>query len=361
MAGGATGGHLYPALSIADKIRRRNPDAEILFIGAKKEVGAGIVERNGYEIRYIDARGFNRKNLARNVGVMKDLIISGGQIRKLLSDFKPDFVIGTGGYVCGPVVREAKRKHIKTFIHEQNVIPGMANKLAEKYADKVFVAFEESKKYFRNQDKLIVTGNPVRRAFITAGAMRYRDKLGIDPADMALLVFGGSNGADRINEIVSDMLIGMKGEEDIEVFFITGAKMYDEIREKLSDAGVIKSGKIHVVKYTESIHEYFAAADLIIARSGALTISEIAVSARASILIPSPNVTGNHQYFNAKLLKDRGAAMIVDEGELTAESLMDEILRLKSNKAALNRMAEAAGTLGRSDAADIIYDHIIER
>jgi UDP-N-acetylglucosamine--N-acetylmuramyl-(pentapeptide) pyrophosphoryl-undecaprenol N-acetylglucosamine transferase len=225
----------------------------------------------------------------------------------------------------------------------------------------VFVAFEESKRYFRDQDKIVVTGNPVRRAFITAGAMRYRDKLGIDPADMALLVFGGSNGADRINEIVSDMLIGLKGEEDIEVFFITGAKMYDEIRKKLSDGGVMKTGKIHVIDYTESIHEYFAAADLIIARSGALTISEIAVSARASILIPSPNVTGNHQYFNAKLLKDRGAAMIVDEGELTAGSLMGEILRLKSNKAVLNRMAEAAGTLGRSDAADIIYDYVIER
>jgi UDP-N-acetylglucosamine--N-acetylmuramyl-(pentapeptide) pyrophosphoryl-undecaprenol N-acetylglucosamine transferase len=361
MAGGASGGHLYPALSIAEKIRRKNPDAQILFVGAKKEIGAGIVERNGYEIRHIDIRGFDRRNPFRNIAALRDLAASGAQIGRILSLFEPNIVIGTGGYVCGPVIRAASRKGIKTFIHEQNVVPGMANRLAEKYADKVFVAFEESVRYFREPRKIVVTGNPVRRAFITAGAMRCREKLGIGPSESALLIFGGSNGADRINEVVSEMLIAMKDETDIAAFFITGAKMYEEISGKLSDAGVTERGKIRVAGYSERIHEYFSAADLIVARSGAMTVSEIAVSGRASILIPSPNVTGNHQYFNAKILADRGAAILMDEAKLTPESLRSEILRLKANKVALNRMAEAAKALGRPNATDIIYDCIVGR
>ncbi|MDR2157461.1 MAG: undecaprenyldiphospho-muramoylpentapeptide beta-N-acetylglucosaminyltransferase [Clostridiales Family XIII bacterium] len=360
MAGGASGGHLYPALSVAEKIRRKDPGAEILFIGAKKEMGAGIVERNGYEIRYIDVRGFDRRNLFRNVAALKDLAASGRQIRRIFADFEPTIAVGTGGYVCGPVIREARRAGLGTFIHEQNVIPGMANRLAEKYADTVFVAFGECAKHFRDPRKIVVTGNPVRRAFLTAGAMRYREKIGIAPGDLALLVFGGSNGADRINEVVSDMLIDMKDENGIEVFFITGAKMHKDVVRKLSDAGVTRNRKIHVIEYSESIHEYFAASDLIIARSGAMTVSEIAVTGRASILIPSPNVTGNHQYFNARTLGDRGAAILMDEGKLTPKTLRDEVLRLKANKAVLNRMSDAAKALGRPDATDIIHDHILE-
>jgi UDP-N-acetylglucosamine--N-acetylmuramyl-(pentapeptide) pyrophosphoryl-undecaprenol N-acetylglucosamine transferase len=360
VAGSASGGHLYPALSIAEKIKRRNPDAKILFIGAKKEIGAGIVERNGYEAHYVNVRGFDRHNLIKNIGVMKDLLVSSSQIRRILSTFRPDVVVGTGGYVCGPVIREAKRKGIKTFIHEQNVVPGMANKLAERYADKVFVAFEESTKYFRDPAKIVVTGNPMRRAFLTAGAMGYRDKWGVGSGDLALLIFGGSNGADRINEVVSDMLIDIKAERDIVAFFITGAKMYRTIKEKLDDAGVTENEKIHVIEYSEAIHEFFFASDLIIARSGAMTISEIAISGRASILIPSPNVTGNHQYFNAKILEDRKAAIIMDEKELTANALKNTILALKAEKTALNRMGEAAEAMGRPDATNIIYDTIVK-
>jgi UDP-N-acetylglucosamine--N-acetylmuramyl-(pentapeptide) pyrophosphoryl-undecaprenol N-acetylglucosamine transferase len=362
MAGGATGGHLYPALAIADKIKRRNPEAEIRFIAAKREIGAGIVADNGYAIDYIDIRGFDRRNLLKNISVMKDLAVSSAQIRRLLRDFAPDMVIGTGGYVCGPVVREASKKGIKTYLHEQNVLPGMANRLAEKYAGRIFVGFEESRSYFKEQRKVVVTGNPVRRAFITAGAMQYREKLCVDSKEMGVLIFGGSHGAVYLNEIVTEMLILMKNDENLRFWFLTGKERgYFEIMKQLKDAGVALGTRVHLMEYTEAIHEYFAASDLIIARSGALTVSEIAVMGRASILVPSPNVTGNHQYFNAKTLSDKGAALLVEEKDLTAPMLAEEIQKLKSNKEVLNRMAKAAETQGRSDAVDVIYENIFKQ
>jgi UDP-N-acetylglucosamine--N-acetylmuramyl-(pentapeptide) pyrophosphoryl-undecaprenol N-acetylglucosamine transferase len=361
LAGGATGGHLYPALAVADKIKRRNEESEILFIGADKEVGDDIVSASGYGLEKICARGFDRKNLIRNIGVLKDLAKCGGQIRRILAEFSPDAVIGTGGYVGGPVIREASKKGFPTFIHEQNVLPGVANKMAARYADEIFVAFEESREYFKEQRNIKVTGNPVRRGFITAGAVDYREKLGVDGKSMAVLFFGGSQGAERINEIVSDMLIGVDQLRDMDIFFITGRREYYDVSRKLTEAGVMRGGRIRLIDYTEAIHEYYAAADLIVARSGALTVSEIAAVGRASILIPSPNVTNNHQYYNAKTLSDHGAAIIIDERMLSPLILSDELLKLKANKQALNTMSQAAAGQGKPGATDAIYSAIVER
>jgi UDP-N-acetylglucosamine--N-acetylmuramyl-(pentapeptide) pyrophosphoryl-undecaprenol N-acetylglucosamine transferase len=361
LAGGATGGHLYPALAIADKIKRRNEASEILFIGAEKEVGTDIVGASGYALRTISARGFDRRNPFANVGVVRDLLKSGGQIRRILEEFRPDAVIGTGGYVGGPVIREASKKGFPTFIHEQNALPGVANRMAAKYADEIFLAFEESREHFAGKRHVTVTGNPVRRGFITAGAMDYREKLGVGEKDMAVLFFGGSQGAERVNEIVTDMLIGVEAVRDIDVFFITGRRGYYDVSRKLTEAGVMAGGKVRLMDYTEAIHEYYAAADLIVSRSGALTVSEIAVVGRASILIPSPNVTGNHQYYNAKTLSDHGAAIIMEERELSPTSLADELLKLKANKQALNAMSRAAAKRGRPGATDALYDAIVKR
>jgi UDP-N-acetylglucosamine--N-acetylmuramyl-(pentapeptide) pyrophosphoryl-undecaprenol N-acetylglucosamine transferase len=360
-AGGATGGHLYPALAVADKIRRRNPDTEILFLGAKNETGTSIVTSAGYELRTINARGFDRQNPVRNIAVVKDLLVASRQTARIIREFKPDAVFGSGGYVCGPVIREAHRKGIPTFLHEQNVIPGVANRLAEKYADTIFTAFDESRSYFKNPDKIIVTGNPVRRRFLTAGAMRYREKLGINPKETVLLIFSGSLGAERINEVASDMLIRMNGRPGFTVFFITGRRMYAEVKANLDAAGVTKNAAIHVMEYADNIHEYYAAADLIISRSGALTVSEIAVCGKASILIPSPNVTNNHQYYNAKTLADKDAAIIMDERELSAARLANAILKLFGDREKLNRLGEAAAKQGRPDATDVIAEDILKR
>ncbi|MDR0851351.1 MAG: undecaprenyldiphospho-muramoylpentapeptide beta-N-acetylglucosaminyltransferase [Clostridiales Family XIII bacterium] len=361
MAGSATGGHLYPALAVAERIKRRRPDAEFLFIAARWESSSDILNESGYGVQTIDARGFDRSNIFKNFSVLIDLARSDRQIREIFAEFQPDFVFGTGGYVCGPVVKAARKRGIPTYLHEQNVIPGVANKLAEKYADTVFVAFEESKAYFKHPEKIVVTGNPVRKSFITAGAMHYRQQLLISPKDLAVMIFGGSQGADRLNEVVCDMLADLKDSDDLTVFFLTGRRLYEDVRRKMTDSGAIRNEKFHVIDYTETIHEYYSAADLVVGRSGAMTVSELAVLGKASILIPSPNVTNNHQYYNAKTLADHGGAIIMNESELTAASLTNEILRLKANKEQLNRMAEAAEKQGKPDAAGMIADVILKK
>lgn len=358
MTGGGTGGHIYPAIAIADKIKRKQPDTEILFLGTEKGMERELVPANGYHIEFITVSGFNRKNLFKNIKTMKDLLKGDKEAREIIERFKPDMVIGTGGYVCGPVVRAAHKMGVRTFIHEQNALPGITNKMLEKYAEKVFVSFAEAKSHFKNQKKLIIAGNPIRRNFILAGVENYREKLGINPNEFVILCFGGSRGAGTINKIMSQALESIHKVEDIKVFFITGKPYYDLIKEDLEVKGILDSRKIELLPYAENMHEYLLASDLVIGRSGALTVSEITVCSKVSILIPSPNVTGNHQFFNAKVVSDKGGAVIIEEKDLTAEKLFATIMKLKSNPVLLNTMSEASGKIGRIDAADVIYENL---
>jgi UDP-N-acetylglucosamine--N-acetylmuramyl-(pentapeptide) pyrophosphoryl-undecaprenol N-acetylglucosamine transferase len=358
MAGGGTGGHIYPAIAIADKIKRRRPESEILFIGARRGMEGDIVPAHGYELRRIDVRGFDRRRLFRNAGAVIALLRACGEARRILREFAPDVVIGTGGYVSGPVLREAGRAGIPAYIHEQNAFPGMANRLAERYAEKVFLACEEGKRYFKAKEKLVVTGNPVRREFALRGLVDYRERLGVGPRDFVLLVFGGSLGARAVNEALFAVLNELYAEEDLRLFLITGTRYYAEAREAFAARGVPEGGRFHILEYTDEMHAYMSAADLVISRSGALTVSEITACGRASLLIPSPNVTGNHQYFNAKSVADRGGALLIEEAALSPARLLDAVLRLKCNKALLNEMSAACERLGRIDAADVIYEHL---
>jgi len=362
MAGGGTGGHLYPALAIAEKVKRKEPESEILFIGARREISSSIIEANGYRLEKISASGFDRKRPLKNIPVLIDLVASGRQTARILKEFRPDAVIGTGGYVSGPVIREAKHKGIPVFLHEQNVIPGVANKLSEKYADKIFVAFPGSSEHFKEKEKIVVSGNPVRRVFLTSGAVDFRQKFGIDPRASVVLLFGGSQGADKINAAVTEMLMTINAPFPVTFFFLTGNRQYEDINKQLAEQNFAgKNIDARIISYTENIHEYFFAADLVVSRSGALTVSEIAAVGRPSILIPSPNVTNNHQYYNAKVLEDAGAAIILNEQDLSSSGLAEDILRLLSSKSKLNSMAEAASLTSRPDAADVIYKQIRAR
>jgi UDP-N-acetylglucosamine--N-acetylmuramyl-(pentapeptide) pyrophosphoryl-undecaprenol N-acetylglucosamine transferase len=358
MTGGGTGGHIYPAIAIADKIRRKHPEAEVLFIGTERGMEKDLVPKSGYDIRFITVSGFNRKKLWKNFKTAIDLAKGNLQANKIINEFKPDLVIGTGGYVCGPVVRAAHKKGIKTFIHEQNAFPGVTNKLLEKYVDKVFVSFEESKDYFKDQNKLIVTGNPIRKSFLTCQMGNSREKLGIKPSEFVLLCFGGSLGAGKINSTMIHVLEAFRGIPDARLFFITGRNYYQKVLESVEERGIALSDNIKLLEYVDNMHEYLSASDLVISRAGALTVSEITACGKASILIPSPNVTGNHQYFNARVVADKGGAVILEEKDLTDEKLLGTIMRLKNNKEALNSMSEASGKAGRLDAADVIYDHL---
>lgn len=358
MTGGGTGGHVYPAIAIADKIKRKHPDAEILFVGTEKGMEKDIVPTNGYPIEFVTVSGFNRKNLLKNVKTMQDLLKGDKEARVILKKFKPDLVIGTGGYVCGPVVRAAHKMGIRTFIHEQNALPGMTNKMLEKYVEKVFVSFPDAKKYFKKDKKIVVTGNPIRRNFILAGVENYREKLGIGENDFVVLCFGGSRGAGVINKTMVEAIEEMSQTEGLKLFFITGKPYYEVIKEEVMSRNISLEHNIKILPYAENMHEYLLASDLVISRAGALTISEITACGKASILIPSPNVTGNHQFFNAKVVADKGGAIILEEKELTSEKLFSAIMKLKSNKTLLNTMSESSSRMGRIDAADVIYENL---
>ena len=358
MTGGGTGGHIYPAIAIADKIKRKHPEAEILFVGTERGMEKELVPASGYPIRFITVSGFNRKKLWKNFKTVADLLKGNRQVKKIIDEFKPDLVIGTGGYVCGPVVRAAHKKGIKTYIHEQNAFPGVTNKLLEKFVDKVFVSFPESKEYFKQPDKLIVTGNPIRKSFLLCSSNSSREKMNIKNREFVVLCFGGSLGAGRINSTMIHIAEALNGMPDTRLYFITGKHYYQEVCDVLKEKKIAVNGNINILEYANNMHEYLSAADLVISRSGALTVSEITACGKPSILIPSPNVTGNHQYFNAKVVADKGGAIIIEEKDLSEEKLLGTILRLKNNKEALNSMSEASGKIGKTDAVDVIYDHL---
>ncbi|MDD3169454.1 MAG: undecaprenyldiphospho-muramoylpentapeptide beta-N-acetylglucosaminyltransferase [Eubacteriales bacterium] len=343
---------------MADKIRRKHPDAEILFVGTERGMEKELVPKNGYEIRFITVSGFHRKQLWKNLKTAVDLAKGNRQADRIIKEFGPDLVIGTGGYVCGPVVRAAHKRGIRTYIHEQNAFPGVTNKLLEKYVDKVFISFPESKRYFKDQSKLVVTGNPIRKSFLICGMNFSREKMSIRPNEFVILCFGGSLGAGRINSTMLYVIETVNSMTDIRLYFITGKNYYGKVMDALKEKDISLNHNINILEYADNIHEYLSSADLVISRAGALTVSEITACGKASILIPSPNVTGNHQYFNAKVVADKGGAIIMEEKDLTDEKLLGTILRLKNNKEALNSMSEASACVGRLDAVDTIYDQL---
>ncbi len=358
MTGGGTGGHIYPAIAIADKIRRRHPEAEILFVGTQRGMEKDLVPKNGYPIRFITVSGFHRKKLWKNAQTVRDLMKGLKEAKGILEEFRPDFVVGTGGYVCGPVVRTADKMGIPCYIHEQNAFPGMTNKMLEKHVKKVFLSFEEAGKYFKQPEKHVVTGNPIRRSFLVANADDCRRKLSIGESDFVVLCFGGSLGAGKINEVMMEAIHTFNGVAGLRLYFSTGKRYYDDVCRRIKESEPHLADNIQVMPYIENMNDYLNACDVVISRAGALTISEITACGKASILIPSPNVTGNHQYFNAKVIADKGGAILMEEKNLTADGLVDAVLKVKNNPRYLNRMSEASAAMGCIDGADIIYENL---
>ena len=360
IASSATGGHIYPALAVAEEIRRRDPGAEMLFAGAKWEIGKDIVQAAGYRQEFIEVSGIDRKNPVKALAALAGLARASREIRRLLLGFRPDVCFGTGGHVAGPVIREARKAGIRTMIQEQNVIPGMANRLAEKYADKVFVGFPDAAGHFKDRGKVVVSGNPVRAAFSEAAARRgeLREKYGVPEGACCVLVFGGSQGADAINDAVLDAAGRLPLLGGFHIVWITGRQLYGRIMERLSLMFPEMPEGVTVMGYSDEIYELFAAADLIVSRAGALTISEIAHGGRASILVPSPNVTNNHQHYNAKPVADAGAAVLMPEEDSRDGGLAAEIGRLAADPGALGEMGRKAGAMARPDAAKVIVDEI---
>lgn len=354
MTGGGTGGHIYPAIAIADEIKSRHPDAEIIFVGTERGMEKDIVPKAGYPIKFITVSGLNRKNPIKLIKTLKDLNHGLHEAKQIIKEFKPDFVIGTGGYVCGPVMKTAAGMGIKTYIHEQNAFPGLTNKLLSRGAERVFVAFDDAKKYFKTKKEPVTVGNPVRHAFTEVDRQAARESLGVKEDEFMVLSFGGSLGAQRINDEMTVAAERLRDRAGLRIFFVTGKRYYSSIMENADKT----NARVTYLQYIDDMPKYLNACDLAITRSGALTVSEITACGRASVMIPSPYVTNNHQYYNAKVVADRGGAILIEEKDLTNGEVADEIEQLMNDRQILEKMEKASAALGTVTSAGKICDII---
>ena len=360
VTGGGTGGHIYPALAIADKFKEMDPDTEILYVGNDEGIEKEIVPKAGYRLELVDARWLNKSNiwqlLRTGARVTKGLLEAGKVMRK----FKPDVVIGTGGYVCFPVILAGKMYGAATYLHEQNAYPGLANRTLEKYVKNIFLGFADAAKYFKFPEKMVESGNPVRKSFFTLSKKEARKKLGFSEEDFIVFSFGGSLGAEKINEVAFELMEALNGHEKVMMIFGTGKWYYQQILDKAAERGIEIKDNIQVKDYIEDMENYLAACDLVISRAGALSVAETTVCGKAAILIPSPNVTGNHQYYNAKAVADRGGAILLEEKDMTAEGLIREVMQLKNHPELTEAMGKASRACAPVHALDIIYDTIMK-
>ena len=360
-AGGGTAGHINPALAVAKYIKDKEPDAEILFVGIEKGMESELVPKAGFNIKYIDVLGFKRSINVQNIVAVAKVINAFFQSNKIIKDFKPDIVIGTGGYVSGPVLASAVMAKIPTLIHEQNVFAGMTSKILGNIVDIVCISFEESMKSFKNAKKIVHTGNPLRKELFGISKKDARERLNIGNKPF-IVAFGGSLGAQRLNDAVLDFIYKSKGDENFELLLATGGGQFEAVTNELWQKGITKnnSPNVKVVKYIHNMDEVLAAADLIIARAGAITISEINALGKPSILIPSPNVTNNHQEYNARALEKEGAAIVFTEKELQENVLCRTINELIVDEKALKKMSQSSMRMGIKNGTEKIYNLIIE-
>ena len=364
LAGGGTAGHINPAIAIAQTIRNKCPDAEIIFIGNEGGLEQRLVKGAGFEIKSISIRGFKRslspKATAQNIGTVFKAVSASNKAKKFIKDFNPDICVGTGGYVSGPVIKAAQSLKIPTVIHEQNAYPGVTTKMLSKKAKRVMLAMDAARGRMDRNCNFTLTGNPVRPEIITAHKESARARLGLDSRPL-VVSFGGSMGARKINENLAHIIArsGKDGKyQHIHAYGQYGKWFPDLLREQGTDPD--KCSNLDIREYIDNMSLCLAAADLAVCRCGAITLSEIEVLGKPSVLIPSPTVAENHQYHNAMALVSENAASVIEEKNLTPEKLTAEIDRLLSDKKLLEEYAKNAKKMAITDANERIYKVILE-
>ena len=361
-AGGGTAGHINPALAIAGYIREKHPDAHISYIGTPNKLEAKLVPEKGYNFRTIEVAGLNRsmspKGIVKNVKALTMAATASLNAAKILKELSPDVVVGTGGYVSGPVLREAARLGIKTAIHEQNAFPGVTTKMLASKVDAVMLAMPEAEKYMKLKKKPYITGNPIRRELLKISKEEARAALGIGDKPL-ILSFGGSLGAKYINIAVEGLIEWHNGSGKFHHIHGTGKSGYEPMMNDFKEKGITLSKDVDIREYIKNMDECMAAADIVISRAGAITLSEITAMGKPAILIPSPYVAENHQFHNAMTLKRAGAAEIIEEKDLSAERLISVVERLIENKPKLEKMSNSAKKIAITDANERIYEIIL--
>ncbi len=359
LTGGGTAGHINPAIAIANYIKEKEPESEFLFVGTERGLEKTLVPKCGYDIKFIDVMGLRRSLSVENIKVFINYVKSTGVAKRIVKNFKPDVVIGTGGYVCAPVVKAAASLKIPTLIHEQNVFPGLAIKMLAGKADVTAISFEETRDMMKAK-KMVLTGNPLRPdLFAVHDIDLVRAQYGFDEKPIVLM-FGGSLGAEKMNEALVQM-IAENRIRDFNLIASTGERHYESISEsikKTTDLAKVKN--IKVVPYIYNMEEIFFAADVVVGRAGAITVSEITALGKAAVLIPSPYVAHNHQEYNARYLEKNGAARVVLENEVSGKRISEEIHSILKNKETLAKMQSDSKKIGIADACETIYNYIKE-
>lgn len=350
-AGGGTGGHLFPAVAVAERIKEKIPEADILFIGTKSKIEGRVIPRLGYKFKSIWIKGFSRSFTLENILFPVKLIVSLFQSLIINMSFRPKVAIGSGGYVSGPAIWGSSVMGAKIILLEQNSFPGVTTRLLERYADEIHVSYDDSKKYLKQQKKIKITGNPVRESLKRIDRETALRHFNLDVQRKTLLTLGGSLGASSINEVMAHSISILK-EKNLQVIWQTGNIYYDKYKS-LASEGVI------VIPFIDDMNLAYSAADVVIARAGATTIAELLVLGIPSILIPSPNVAENHQYYNAKSLADEGAAILVEDKDVK-KILTDKLISMIFDIKKLEELKNNTQKFSKPDAASRIAESAIK-
>jgi UDP-N-acetylglucosamine--N-acetylmuramyl-(pentapeptide) pyrophosphoryl-undecaprenol N-acetylglucosamine transferase len=353
LTGGGTGGHIYPAIVIADEIRLMHPDVEILFVGTQRGLESKVLPRLGYNIEFVDVRFFKRSLSIKNIVTLYKAVTSVLQARRIIKSFKPDVVVGTGGYVSGPVVLAASLAKVPTLIHEQNAYPGLTTRLLARRVDKVAVSHADAIKRIASGARTVVTGHPVRREFFETDRESARREMDLKPEQKLVLVVGGSGGAEMINRVTLDCAAAILANPNNILLHATGNRYFpwaSEEKQKLNLNPDLDK-RYRLVDYIHDIPRVMAASDLIVARSGGM-VHEMTATGCPALLIPSPNVTDDHQLYNARSMVNAGAAVLIEERLLSTEKLSGTILELLADQAYLDKLTKAAIKLGKPEAGN---------
>lgn len=358
IAAAGTAGHINPGIAIANKIKKEKPRSEIMFLGTDRGLENDLVPRAGYQLKTIEAYGLSKKisiqSIKNNLKTLKGI----SQAKKVIKEFHPDIVIGTGGYICGAAILAAKKYNIPTILHESNAFPGRAVKMLSKKVDTILISFEEAKKELPKAKNIALTGTPTKIKDLQLSRMQKNEvlrQLGLKQDKPVVLVFGGSQGAKAINDTIVKM-INEKMNKEYQIMWAPGPIQYDLVKRKIKNLSKVEGLKM--VPYIYNMEEVMNSVDVVISRSGAMTITEIAQTGKPAIFVPLPYVSNNHQEYNAKVLEKVGAAKIILNKDLTAENLNKEIQDMILNPSKMEEMQKNAKKIAVGDVEERIYEEV---
>lgn len=356
--GGGTGGHVTPALAIANYALENYPDTKVAFVGRKNGEENQAIIKQKHKLYEITIFGFQRKITLSNIKNLWKIMNALKESRKIIEDFSPDAVVGTGGYVCWPIIKVAQKKNIPTYIHESNAFPGLVTKLLAPRCKRVFLNFQGAEIYLKKRDNILYTGNPISKVFFEISRKEARFSLGIKNNEFLICSFGGSGGSKKLNEIIIGFIEKYSNKKrNVKHLHATGRKYYEEIIKNNPEFKSEKNGII-IKPYIDNMPTILRASDVVIARSGAMTITELAAAEACPILIPSPNVTGNHQYINAKNLVEKQAAILIEEANLSEELLEETVNKILNSKSLQTKLRKNITEFYNPKSERIICDEI---